>query len=99
MSLVTITSTIGTTCQYWLTPHAAVSTTGAGVVVPDIVHGWLYETSDNTPVTLSVQLDNSYLWDISLHFENAPPIDFDGFVPGSGGDLLTLLTAQGWVSL
>lgn len=101
MSIVTVTSTIGTTCNYWFTPQAIVDVSGSGqgVVLPDIVQGWIYESADNTPVVLTLQLDNAYLWDVNMTFAGAAPIVFGTFAPGSGGDLLTLLSAQGWVPL
>ena len=40
----------------------------------------------------------AYLWDVSVTFRNAPPVVFEGLDVGDGGDLLTLLAAQGWQS-
>lgn len=99
MSVVTVTLTIGATCHYWLTPQANEDITGLGVTVPSIVHGSIGPNSDGTSATLTLALDSSYHWNVALTFRNAPPVYFDGFQPGSGGDLLTLLAAQGWVSL
>lgn len=101
MTVVNVTSTIGTTCHYWFTPQAIIDVTGSdlGIVLPDIVNGWTYETTDITPIQQSWALDNAYIWDVYLTFQGAPPIIFPTFNPGSGGDLLTLLAAQGWVAL
>jgi hypothetical protein len=99
MSAVTVTSTIGASCHYWFTPQAIESPTGGGVTAPAIVHGAIYPNTDGTPATLSVALDAAYAWDVDLTFKNAPPVTFQGFQPGTGGDLLELLTAQGWVAL
>lgn len=99
MAVVTVTSTIAATCHYWLTPKAVEDTTGKGISVGDIVHGWVSQNADGTPATLSLQLDNAYMWDVLMDFRGAPPIVFSGFNPGSGGDFLTLLAAQGWMSL
>lgn len=95
MTAVTVTSPIGVTCHYWLQPQAAVSLTGSGVVIPNIVHGQLSANIDGSPATLSLALDDSFLWDVILEFRGAAPIIFEGFAPANG-DLLTLLTAQGW---
>lgn len=101
MTVVNITSTIGTTCHYTFTPQAIVDVTGSnlGLTLPDIITSWVFEVTDNTPVQLTVPLDNAYTWDVYLRFQGAPPIIFPTFNPGNGGDLLTLLTAQGWVAL
>jgi hypothetical protein len=98
MSAVTVTSTVGATCHYWFTPKAKEDTTGLGVKVPNIVYGWIAENTDGSPAALSVVLDSDYVWDVELEFRNAPPVVFSGFQPGNG-DLLSLLSAQGWVSL
>lgn len=98
MATVTITSSVTSSCHFWFTPKAIQSGTGDGVTVPPIEYGFLFPT-DGTDPELSVDLDPAYVWDIDIRFRNAPPIIFDGFEPGSGGDLLTLLSAQGWVSL
>lgn len=98
MPAVTVTCTIAGPCHYWLTPQPIQSTTGAGVLVGDIVHGWIWETTDGTPTVLSLELDSTYAYDVSLYFRGAPPILFDGFMPASG-DLLEQLTAQGWIGL
>jgi len=99
MSLVTVTATIGATCHYWLTPQPQVATDGSGLNVLDIVHGWTAEVADQTPVTLSLDLDDSTTWDIRFEFRNAPPIFFDGLDVTGGGDLFALLSAQGWSAL
>lgn len=97
-SAVTVTCTIAGTCHYWLTPQPVQSTTGAGVLVGDIVHGWIWETTDDTPTVLSLELDSAYAYDVSMSFRGAPPILFDGFTPANG-DMLEQLTAQGWIGL
>ena len=101
MTVVNVTSTIGTTCHYTLIPQAIVDVTGTdlGVVLPDTVTGWVFETTDITPVVLTLTLDNAYIWDVYMRFQGASPIIFSTFAPGSGGDLLTLLNAQGWIAL
>jgi hypothetical protein len=95
---VTITSAVTDSCHFWFTPKANVSTTGNGVTVPPIQYGYLFPV-DGTDPMLSVELDPAYTWDIDIRFRNAPPVIFEGFNPGSGGDLLTLLSAQGWIPL
>lgn len=92
MTAVTVTSPIGATCHYWFSPQA-IEASSTGVTVPDIIQGWLQPGQ-----ALSLSLDDAYLWDINMNFRNAPPIVFDGFAP-SDGDLLTLLSAQGWEAL
>lgn len=101
MTVVQVTSTVGTTAHYFLVPEAIVDVTGSdlGITLPDIVNGWITEVVDNTPLQLSLALDNAYLWDLNITFQGAPPIIFSGFNPGAGGDLLTLLYAQGWIPL
>jgi hypothetical protein len=99
VTAVNVNLVVGATCHYWIAPEASESVSGLGVTVPDIVHGWIGENPDGSSATLTVQLDNSYTWDVNLEFRDAPPVYFDGFEPGNGGDLLTLLTAQGWVQL
>lgn len=99
MTVVDVTLTLGATCHYWLTPRAAEDTSGAGITVPDIVHGWIAPDDDGTPASITWQLDSAYAWDVTLEMRNAPPVVFSGFEPGSGGDLLTLLAAQGWAPL
>ncbi len=96
MSTVAVTMTVGATCHYWMAPVANESAGGLGVTAPNIVRGYLFPDANGNPAAMSVQLDPAYLWEVRLAFRNAPPIRFDGFVPGSGGDLITLLTAQGW---
>ena len=98
MATVTVISTIAATCHYWFSPQAKEDTSGAGVTVPNIVYGWVAQNSDGTPATLSLDLDDSYTWGVEMRFRNAPPVIFEGFQP-SDGDLLTQLSAQGWVSL
>jgi hypothetical protein len=99
MAVVTVSTTVQTTCHYWVSPKAIESTTGAGVELPAIVNGVVIPTAQGTPTPLSLSLDNTFTWNVSLDFRGAPPVYFEGFAPGAGGDLLTLLTAQGWVSL
>ena len=96
MTTVAVTMTVGVTTRYWMAPVADQSTTGSGVTAPDIVQGYIYP-ADGATSQMSVQLDPGYDWDVRVSFRNAPPVYFDGFAPGSGGDLLELLTAQGWV--
>ena len=99
MAVVGVTLTVQATCHYWISPQASVSLTGSGLSLPDIVSGQAIEPADETASDLVLELDNSYLWNVDLRFLNAPPILFDGFAPGQGGDLLELLTQQGWVAL
>lgn len=93
MSAVTVTLTIGTTCHYWLTPKPV------DFVLLDIVHGWIAEDADETSATLTLTLDDSALWDVRMTFLGIPPVEFDGLDVTGGGDLLDLLTAQGWMPL
>lgn len=97
MALVTVTATIGATCHYWLTPQPVVSLTGNGLSVLDIVHG--FADGHDSPVALSFSLEDSARWDIHLAFEGAPPVEFTGLDVSGGGDLFSLLTAQGWIHL
>lgn len=94
----TVTLTVSTTCHFWFSPKAIEDVNGLGVTTPDIVHGWSDGTPD-TPSVISVILDDGYEWDVHLSFRNAPPVDFEGLAPGAGGDLLTLLSAQGWTQV
>lgn len=98
MTAVTVTCPIETTVHYWFSPKANEDVTGLGVEVPNIQYGWFSESEDGSPTMLTVVLDDSFSWDVSLEFENAPPVIFTGFVPAAG-DLLTQLSSQGWVSL
>jgi hypothetical protein len=98
VTAVTVTSTIRDTVNYWFCPKANEDITGLGVTVPPIIYGWFAENSDGSASTLTVVLDSSYSWDVELTFPNAPPVIFSGFHPGNG-DLLTQLSAQGWVPL
>lgn len=98
-AIVTVTLTVGTPCDYWVSPKAMEGVTGLGVVAPPIVHGSIAPDATGTPVTLTMTLDNGFAWNVALDFRNAPPVYFEGFQPGSGGDLLTLLAAQGWQAL
>lgn len=93
MATVEVTLTLAVTCHYWFMPQAHFDlTTGAGITMPDPIHGFLTDGQG-----LDVQMDPAFRWDLSLRFRNADPIYFEGFQPGVGGDLLELLTAQGWV--
>lgn len=96
-TLVTVTSTIGATCNYTFMPQANEDVTGLGVTVPAMIRD-VVQPDPGASKTLSVTLDNRYKWDVDLQLENAAPIVFSGFNPGSGGDLLTLLAAQGWTA-
>jgi hypothetical protein len=96
MSVQTITAQIGTTAHYWFTPQAVVSLTGAGVNVLDIVHGYVSEATDQTPVTLTLLLDNSALWNVYIELQGSSPVVFSGLNVSGGGDLFTLLSSQGW---
>ena len=99
MTMVTVSSLIGTTCHYWLTPNAKLDTTdGEGVEVPAIQHGWVTIALDGSPTLLSLSLDSGFTYDVLMDFRNAPPIRFEGFAPGAGGNLIEMLSAQGWVS-
>jgi hypothetical protein len=96
MAAVTVTATIGTTCHYWLTPEPTVAYDGSGLNVLDIVSGYSAESADETPASISLDLDDSTTWDIRLVFEGAPPIYFESLDVSGGGDLFELLQAQGW---
>lgn len=103
MTAVTVSTELnGNVTAHWtFSPIATEDTsTGTGISVPGIVRGWANSEGDGTIIanTLSVSLDNAYLWDVDINLRNAPPIRFYGFNPGSGGDLLELLSAQGWTS-
>ena len=99
MSAVTVTATLGTTCHYWFTPQATISFTGAGLNRLDIVHGYSAEVTDQTPAAVVFTLDDSALWDVRLDLQGAAPVVFDGLNVAGGGDLFTLLNAQGWIPL
>lgn len=47
----------------------------------------------------SVTLDDAFPWDVEINFQNAPPVHFQGLSVLGGGNLYTLLSAQGWTSL
>lgn len=93
MANVTVTLTTSITCSYWLVPKAIEDITGLGISAPDIVQGFI--PGYDTPQTVDLTLDDSYLYDVRVDFQNAAPIRFFGFQP-SAGDLLTELAAQGW---
>jgi hypothetical protein len=99
MAVVNVTLTVQTTCHYWVTPQASVSSSGGGVKLPDIISGYVSEPADQTASVLALELDNGYLWNVDLRFLGAAPVLFDGFAPGAGGDLLVLLGQQGWQPL
>lgn len=110
MTTANVTLTTNATTHYWITPQPAISTTGAttDVSVLNIVQGWVsdgtptpYGAPDGTftetwPTTVTFALDDSVLWDFDISFRGAPPIRFQGLNVTGGGDLLVLLTAQGW---
>lgn len=96
MTDVTVTMTVGTTIHYMFIPQAAEAT--MGLTVAPIVYGWSDAQVDGSPTTVSIDLDSDYVYDVRVEARNAPPIVFRAFTPASG-DLLTLLTAQGWVPL
>lgn len=98
MTVQTVTLTVGTTCQYWLTPQAIQDITGLGVEAADIIQDWAPVDSSTGPVTIEFNLDDTFVWDIILTFKNAPPVIFNGYQPVSG-DLLQTLAAQGWTPL
>lgn len=98
MSEVTVTLPIAGTCNYVVTPNAVEGTNGQGVVIPDTLRGAVNQSEHETN-TLSLDLDNAFTWDVAITFRGAPPILFEGFQPSNGGDLLTLLSSQGWQSL
>jgi hypothetical protein len=91
--MATITLTVSAQCHADFISQAREDITGLGVTVADSFIGMVVTD------TLSVDLDSNYLWDVNLRFRGAAPILFEGFNPGAGGDLLTLLSAQGWVAL
>lgn len=91
MADVSITMTVGIQGSFFFLPQAAIDLTGAGITAPAPINGSLPSTAP-----LDIQMDAAYLWDIYIQFKNADPIAFEGFNPGAGGDLLTLLSAQGW---
>lgn len=99
MASVNVTMTVRTTVHYDFTAQALESTSGQGILVPSPVFGWLGTDALGNPQVLTVALDNSYSWTVNIRAKGAPPVYFEGFQPGSGGDLLTLLAAQGWVIL
>lgn len=102
MAVVTVTLALsGVTAHYVFTPNANEDLTGGtGVTAPSIIRGWANPdaNSDLINTSVSVDLDDSYLWDVNISFRNAPPIVFQGFTPAAG-DLLAQLTSQGWVAL
>lgn len=95
MTAVTVTLTVGTTIHYWFVPKADEA---SGFVVPEIVYGWTTENLDGTPSTLSLSLDSDFTYDVRIDGRGVPPVVFPTFKP-SDGELLSLLSAQGWVSL
>jgi hypothetical protein len=99
MAAVTVTAKVGATCHYWFTPKASLSLSGQGLNVLDLVHGWSFESADQTPVTLTWTLDDSTTWNVYLSFQGAPPVLFENLNVSGGGDLFGLLSAQGWTSL
>lgn len=96
MAVVNVTFTTNLTCSYWITPEANQDITGLGVTAPSIVQGYVPDW--DTPQTVTLALDNGYMWDVRVDFQNSLPVRWLGFNPGSGGDLFTLLAAQGWTS-
>lgn len=99
MAAVTVTAKLGATCHYWLTPNPVLNLSGQGLNVLDIVHGWSAEASDQTPTTVTLTLDDSATWNVRMEFRGAPPVVFVGLNVSGGGDLFSLLSAQGWTSL
>ncbi len=96
MAVVNVTLSAAATVHYWLQPQANIDlTTGTGVEVPNIVHGWSTQVDTQIP-EITFVLDADFKWDIHLEFRGAAPIDFFGFQPGAGGDLLEMLAAQGY---
>lgn len=91
--MATITLTVTAQCHADFIPQGREDITGLGVAVADSIIGMVVTD------TLSVDLDSGYLWDVCLRFRGASPIVFAGFNPEAGGDLLTLLAAQGWLPL
>lgn len=99
MAVVNVTLTAGITLHYWLQPQANFDvTSGAGVSRPatGIISGWSAWVDGTSEPQLTFAMDAAFRWDIRLTFRGAEPITFKGFQPGAGGDLLELLTAQGW---
>ncbi len=97
MAVVNVTLTAGVTVHYWFTPQAIFDVSaGNGVASTGIVSGWSAWVDGTSEPQLTFELDNAFQWDVSLEFRNAEPITFEGFQPGNGGDLLELLSAQGW---
>lgn len=72
--------------------HAPSSLAASPASAADPVFGF----ANSSQPTLTVTLDGSSLYDVQVRFSNAAPIEFHGFNPGSGGDLLALLAAQGY---
>jgi hypothetical protein len=96
MASQTVTASIETTCHYWFTPQAVISDTG--VTVAEIVNGWVAGT-EASPTTLSLTLDDSFVWDVALDMENAAPVRFEGLSVTGGGELFELLRVAGWTPL
>lgn len=114
MTAVNVTLTTSATTHYWIAPEATITAATANDInVPDTLMGFVsngaigngvYGSDDNLfsdawPTTLTFPLDDSVLWDLNITFRGAPPIVFQGLNVSGGGDLITLLEAQGWTPL
>jgi hypothetical protein len=95
MSSVTVTATLGTTCNYWITPEPVWNTSGSGLELPLGIQSGYVSAGD----VLTLDLDNSTSWDVYMEFQGAAPVIFPGLNVTGGGDLFELLAAQGWTSL
>lgn len=93
MSAVSVGWNTTSTCDYWF-QSVAVQGTGTGSTEGGVVHGRQYGAG-----SVSTTLDDSITWDLRIDFQNAPPVIFHGLNVSGGGDLFTLLAAQGWSSL
>lgn len=95
MALQTVTATFETTMSYWLQPVYAYSTT-SGIEQTVIQSGILYGASTSA-ASLSLTLDDTFLWNVRLTGQNMPPVEWLGLSVVGGGNLFELLVLAGWV--
>jgi hypothetical protein len=95
MTMQTVTATFETTMSYWLQPVYAYSTT-SGIESELIQSGILYGAPTSSS-SLSLTLDDTFLWNVRLTGQNMPPVQWLGLSVVGGGNLFELLVTAGWV--
>lgn len=94
MTMQTVSASFETTVSYWIQPVYGLST-ASGILESALFSGILYGSSTSA-VTLSLTMDDTFLWNVRLTGQNMPLVEWFNLSVVGGGNLFALLEAGGW---